>query len=232
MLESKLWFLELSRLSLGLVYLLLLVVGVSLHCQTAYSAMDQYPNLSVAAIYPICGPKWLPMLPRVSEPFYIGVIVVNSEESESGAFRLRVQISWGLASMNVTSLDVKLDGLKRGYSWKSFGPYIIDRPSNVTVSAVVNQDRMAPESDYSDNSLTNRFTVGALYPSLPILEHVTLWCQSENSSLRDSVLNTFLNGVTVAMSNDGNAVAIASDDGHVSLYKNQTRIYETRGLAS
>jgi len=188
------------------------------------------PNLAVVTIFPSYGPKWLrfaPILPRVGEPFFVNVVVINSGDAAALNFDLQVRILWGL-NESVSNVGDRFDRLARGFSYFYYGPYTVPSLSNVTITVTVNSNRTVLESDYGDNSLTSTFAVGELFPSTKILpKDRVLWEQSEVPTFRNMKYE-FDNRLHVVMSKDGDVVAFLTDSAHVSLFKNGSRVYEAQ----
>jgi hypothetical protein len=220
-----------TRVLVVAAIVLILLCGTCQSCISKVVAVaSELPDLAVVEIFPSFGPKWLPMvpiLPRVGEPFYLYFAVTNSADKEATNFAIDLRTSLqGEANRQQTSRNT-LDRLDRGYKYINWGPFVVDRPSNLTVFAEVNADRTIAESDYSDNTMTTTFPVGELFPRATLISGNFVWKQPENKSF-SAFSYTFDNGLHVATSSTGEVIATRSDAKHVVLWKNGASIYEVQ----
>jgi hypothetical protein len=220
--------------------LIILVLILFTSCEAYVSGATQtLPNLTVAEIYPTWNEQAsTPILPGLKEQFRIYVLVTNSGGEEARNAALDLKVSWGGANaQGPTEYQHSVDVESVSDAVAYFGPFVADSPTNMTVLATINPNRTIQESDYSDNSMTATFHVGKLFPTASLLSAGTLWHENETPSFYytdpygfDS--GNYDNRLHVTMSRNGEIVAVRSDSGHISLYKNGTMIYDLQSAVS
>jgi len=213
------------------LFMLVLILFTSSVVYVAGSTPSS-PNLTVAEIYPTWNEQAsTPILPGSKEQFRIYVLVTNSGGYEPRNATLNLKVSWqGANAQGPTEYQDSVDVKSGSDAFAYFGPFVADSPTNMTVLATINPNRTIQESDYSDNGMSATFHVGKLFPTVSLLSAGTLWHENETPSFyyTSSVSSSgnYENRLHVTMSRNGEIVAVRSDSGHISLYKNGTLIYD------